>query len=168
LPEKPEAAFDHLGRKMSPTKTVNVSQAPQFFVFSSLAVKKPTLHSAPTLATRLEGTPSPVVLQAVMPVEKLFLNQSCYKVFPNETLPLNIYNFGGTPVAGTLAVEAPKDWKMTLPEKLEIAPGEKKTLGLTLEAGSQNAAAVETVRIRGDFGAAGKPVLSLRLKREGT
>jgi len=46
---------------------------------------------------------------------------------------------------------------------MEVRPGERKESALTVNCPAGSAGQTATIRIRGDFGAAGAPVLSLRL-----
>ena len=75
-----------------------------------------------------------------------------------------LYNFGDTKAEGRFTVTGPEGWKFMLPATAEIAPGERKELKLELSCTGTAENAPGTVCIRGDFGAGGKPVLSLRFQ----
>jgi len=57
----------------------------------------------------------------------------------------------------------PEPWGVDLPGNVEIAPGERKELPLRLTGLSTNGLESATIRVTGEFGRAGKPVLSFRL-----
>jgi hypothetical protein len=52
---------------------------------------------------------------------------------------------------------------VSFPQTIEVPPGGRVALLLDLEAVEYASRSVETLRITGDFGSAGKPVLSMRL-----
>ena len=60
----------------------------------------------------------------------------------------------------------PEGWKGELPHELEVAPGERKALTLNLARAGTNGWSQANIRITGDFGAKGHPVVSLRLVPE--
>jgi len=78
-------------------------------------------------------------------------------------LPVFAYNFGSVQVAGTLTVTAPQGWLVDLPSQVTLAPGERKELGLRLNCPMGSSAQVDKLKVTGDFGAAGKTVLSVQL-----
>ena len=47
--------------------------------------------------------------------------------------------------------------------EVDVAPGERKELALRLTGVSTNGLECATIRVTGEFGSAGKPVLSFRL-----
>jgi hypothetical protein len=109
-----------------------------------------------------------VVIQALWPQEKLLLHQSAYRISSrtSEAVPVWVYNFSDAPVTGRLTVQAPKGWKASEFERIEVAPQSRAELRLELDCRDGTADDLGTVRVVGDFGAAGKPVLSLRLVPE--
>ena len=54
-------------------------------------------------------------------------------------------------------------WGAELPGDVDVAPGERKEVALRLTGLSTNGPVSATIRITGDFGRAGKPVLSFRM-----
>jgi hypothetical protein len=54
-------------------------------------------------------------------------------------------------------------WEAELPSVVEIAPGERKELALRLTGVSTNGVEAAAIRITGEFGVAGRAVLSLNL-----
>lgn len=162
LPKPPEACFDHLGRPQQITNSVlNLTRAPIYVVLAEGA--RPALVPPPKPAKVLPGKPGVVVLQAILPEQDTVLDKSAYKIQPGhqKTVPIFLYNFGDKIVRGRLDVTASKNWKAELPAKIELAPGDRKELALTLTSAGTESGADASVRITGDFGAAGKPVLAL-------
>ena len=127
------------------------------------AAAKLDLEPPPKPATWLDGKPSPAVLQAVLPQSRVVLEESAYRVARGkfDRIPIYVYNFGPDAVDGRLTLRGPKDWKLSLPESVRVAPGERVGLGLTMDVPA-SAAGIETITLDGDFGSAGKAVLSMR------
>ena len=69
--------------------------------------------------------------------------------------------FGRNPVIGKLRVLSPSGWQVTLPADLEIAPGDRKELALTIQGGDRRGLSI--LRVQGDFGKEGEAALSARL-----
>ena len=188
LPETPAGLFDHLGRQREapgqraellpqkpgvPATTTKplplpLTAAPVFAVLTPGAAARMSLEPPPQAPPRTAGDPSPVVLQAVWPRERTDLKASACRVSREkpETIPVFAYNFSDKPVEGELAAAGSKDVQVKFSGKVSIAPGDRKPLDLVVDARGLAAGQVETVRITGDFGPAGKPVLSLRLMAE--
>ena len=170
LPRKPDALFDHLGRKRSVAgKELSLTPAPLFAIFPSQTAASMDLDSPPQPAALAADKASRVVLQAVWPKDRINLNRSAYRVIVNkrELMPIYAYNFGAASVTGTFKVAAPSDWKTRLPERLTLGPGERARLDLQIDCPRMNRErAIQAIRIEGDFGDAGQAVLSLRLKPE--
>ena len=61
---------------------------------------------------------------------------------------------------------APNGWHFQFPRVVKLPPGERVELALTIHPPTEPASPVETVRITGDFGPAGKPTLALRIMPE--
>lgn len=160
LPKPPRACFDHIGRPQPATKVLRVTRAPLFVLLAKGS--RPAIIPPPKPAKFLTGKPASVVLQAVLPETAASLNQSAYKITPGQanTVPVFAYNFGAKAVRGRLQISAPEHWTTEFPQTLEIAPGERKELklDLTCPAGAD----LGRIKITGDFGSGGKPVLSMR------
>ena len=107
----------------------------------------------------LDGKPSPIVLQAVMPRLRVSLEQSAYHVTQGQfdRIPIYVYNFGSEKVEGRLTLKGPKGWNLKLPEAVQAASGDRIGLGLTLDV-PKSAGGIETITIEGDFQAAGEAV----------
>jgi hypothetical protein len=167
-PAPPVAVFDHLGRpRTAAGAELELRTAPVFALFAPGTFEK-ALEAPPAPAKPLDGQPSPVVFQAVWPVARVALEQSAYRVSSEkvEGIPVFAYNFGTAKVTGKVQVKAPPGWVAGFPEQLELEPNERKELSLSVDCQAGSAALTEAVRIEGDFGAAGKAVLSLRLRPE--
>jgi hypothetical protein len=166
LPDAPVPVYDHLGRARH--GPLVLSPAPIFAVLASGAAARLTLDPPPQTPPRAAGEACPVVLQAVWPTERVDLKRSAYTIASAkaETVPVYVYNFSAKPVEGTIEVTGPEGWKLDLAKTVRIPPEERVQLALTVEAGAAASVETATIRIRGDFGPAGKPVLSLRLAPE--
>jgi hypothetical protein len=167
LPAMPLACYDHLGRSRPITgKVLNVGPAPLYAV---LAIgTHPALVAPPAPAKLLAGEPDAVVLQALMPEEKIVLEKSAYKVAADRTntIPLFLYNFGATKAQGRLSLAVPEGWSGELPRAVEVAPGERQELTMNLNRAGTNGWSEAGIRITGDFGAAGHTVLAVRFVPE--
>jgi hypothetical protein len=62
-----------------------------------------------------------------------------------------------------LTVAAPDNWNVTVPRELALKPGERKQITMTVDCSRGKTTPADTISVRGDFGAAGFPVMSLRL-----
>ena len=169
LPVVPDAMFDHLGRNRPATNRLGLTTAPLLVLLPEGAEKQFQLRLPPAVPERLPGEPSPVVIQALWPEEKIVLSKSAYRLSSQkgETVPLFVYNFSDSPVTGHLNVTAPKGWKSGQFDRLQIAPQSRVELRLELDCREAvTPRLVESVSVAGDFGAAGKPVLSMRVLPE--
>jgi len=166
LPDAPVPVYDHLGRARP--GPLALSPAPIFAVLTSGSAAGLALDPPPQTPPHAAGQACPVVLQAVWPKERVDLKQSAYRIAAGkaETVPVYVYNFSAKPVEGTLEVAGPEGWKLDLAKTVQIPPGERVQLPLTVEAPAAAAAKCETVRLQGSFGPAGQPILSLRLAPE--
>ena len=167
LPAAPLACFDHLGRPRPVAgKRLKVGPAPLYAVLARGS--HPALVPPPQPAKLLPGVPGPLVLQALLPEEKLVLDKSAYKIAGARTtaVPVFLYNFGAKKAQGRLSLNVPEGWKGELPREVEVAPEERKLLTLNLAGPGSNGWSEAGIRVTGDFGAEGKPVLSLRFVPE--
>ena len=164
LPKPPKACYDHLGRPRAVEgKTLKVGPAPLYAVLARDA--RPVLAPPPKPAKLLTGEPGPVVLQALLPEGSIVLDRSAYRIAGERTntIPVFVYNFDTKKALGRLNLTAPEGWKAELPHEVEVAPGERKELTLRLDGAGWSQA---SIRISGDFGALGKPVLSVHFVPE--
>jgi hypothetical protein len=173
LPKPPKACFDHLGRAREVTgKVLKLSRAPLFAVLDRGA--RLPLVPPPEPAKLEPGKPSFVVMQAVLPEASVVLEKSAYKVPAGQTttIPIFLYNFGAKPARGRLSTPMsfksaqpliPDPWGVEFPREVDVAPGERKELALRLTGVSTNGVEAAAIRITGEFGVAGRAVLSLNL-----
>ena len=167
LPAAPVACFDHLGRSLPVAgKGLAVGSAPVYAVLPGGTQAK--LLPPPKPAKRLPGEPGPVVLQALLPDERIVLDKSAYKLpaQPTNSIPVFVYNFGAEKAQGRLSLTVPQGWTGELPRVVDVAPGERKELALKLAPAGTNGWSEASVRITGDFGGESQPVLSVRFVPE--
>jgi len=173
LPKPPNACYDHLGRaRRVEGRSLKLGRAPLIAVLSTgtrLDVIPPS-----KVPEWLAGKPSPVVLQASLPEESIILEKSAYKIPAGQTasVPIYLYNFSSKPARGKLNASVsfqpngsatPVAWGAQMLAEVDVAPGERKELALRLTGVSTNGLECATILVIGEFGGAGKPVLSFRL-----
>ncbi len=173
LSQPPKACFDHLGRQRGGTgKVLSLGRAPVYAVLA--AGTQLQLAPAPAAPKKLAGKASPVVFQALLPEDRIVLEKSAYKIpaGPTASVPIYLYNFSRKPARGRLNAfvslqpngsATPEPWGAEMPHEVDLAPGERKELALLLAGVSTNGLECATIRVTGEFGSAGKPVLSFRL-----
>ncbi len=169
LPAAPSAAFDHLGRPVQPAAEVRLRTAPVYLVLPSPAVGALALEAPPKTPRKLGGKPSPIVLQALMPEDTTVLRLSAHKIAADSEVkvPVCIYNFGSQTARGRLSVEGPSGWRLTVPESVTVEPDGRVELALTIDTAGRAENLTDTIRIQGDFGPMGKPVLAFRVAPQG-
>lgn len=166
VPAGCENVWDHLGRLKPKPEQLILSSAPVFVVLAKGSARRLALQSPPLLPEFRPGKPSPVVLQTTWPENQVSLAYSAYQLSSQktETVPLFIYNFSDQPVSGTLKVKAPEGWQASSFQPLQLEPQSRHELKLQLDCrAASGAQLVSTVRVSGDFGAAGNALLSLRV-----
>ena len=173
LSQPPKACFDHLGRQRGGTgKVLSLGRAPVYAVLA--AGTQLQLAPAPAAPKKLAGKASPVVFQALLPEDRIVLEKSAYKIpaGPTASVPIYLYNFSPKPARGKLNASVslqpngsatPEPWGAEMLREVDVAPGERKELALLLAGVSTNGLECATIRVTGEFGSAGKPVLSFRL-----
>ncbi len=167
LAKPPRACFNHLGCALPITnRRLTLSRAPLFVVLAKGT--RPALIPPPRPAKLLTGRPGVIVVQALLPEEDTVLDKSAYKITAGQTkaVPVYLYNFGAKKARGRLTLAVPAGWRAELPRKVEVAPGERKELTLNLDCATTNGWSEANIRMRGNFGAEGRPVLSLRFVPE--
>ena len=119
------------------------------------------------------GSPCSVVLQCLLPkntserVERTAWAWEIEHTIPCDTdvdVPLYIYNFSDEAVRGAIVVEQlPAETSLT-PDRWEVVlePQERRLLPARVRISKDSGS--EWIKLRGDFGAAGRPVLALRLR----
>ena len=161
LSSTPLGCFDHLGRSHPITgKTLKIGPQPLYVVFAPGA--HPKLKSPPERAKVLSGKPGTIVIQAVVPVEGRSLEKSAYLLSQGKVqkMPIFVYNFGSKMAKGKLSWLAPEGWTVGMSHEVEVAPMERKELELSITSPADDWSEGR-IRITGDFGSAGEPLLSL-------
>jgi hypothetical protein len=160
--------FDHLGRPVAIVDGKIKVTRPVYVVMPVGTLAGKTLTPAPQQPAWKEGKPSPIVLQATRPADQMVLSRSAYRVSSQkrETIPVFVYNFGNRPAKGKLSVSGPATWKMSLADTVEIGPGDRMELPLTLDCSGPIEKPVEAIVVRGDFGDMGQAILSIRVQPE--
>jgi hypothetical protein len=168
LPTVPVGVFDHLGRGVPPTNHLELTPAPLFTILPEIPPGRFRLDQPPPRSERLAGAVSPVVIQALFPEESIVLKESAYRFSSRAPgfVPLFLYNFSDQAVTGRLRVTVPNGWRAGSLGEVAIAPQSRSEAKLELDCGGGSTRVCETIRITGDFGAAGNPVLSLRVMPE--
>jgi len=169
LPKAPKESYDHLGRSLPPAKDVELTAAPQYFLFESQPYAASDLELSPPPPEALAGRPCPVVFQAVWPESATDLKQSAYRIPANGTeIPVYVYHFGEGTASGRVHVDVPNGWTFDLPSPAELQPGERLEWSLRLQPPHGIGADVHTIRVWGDFAELGRAVLSFRVVVEDT
>ena len=170
-----ETCYDYLGRKLDAGVPNKLTSAPLFAVLPTGACDGLTLQCPARSASR-SGSPSPVVLQCLLPTENRRQNklvrwagQFDHTVKPEvETeVPLLAYNFSDQEVSGTIAIEKIPAGCQVQPDRWDVclAPMARQKLPARFKiAGDTNTnSANPWIKLRGEFGSAGRPVLAFRL-----
>ena len=115
LPDKPSAAYDFLGRPLA-ANAIEVGPDPIYLLFAPGEELKLALNAPPSLPPRVEAKPCSVVLQALLPEERIRLGDSAYRLTRRQALefPVFVYNFGNQTVTTAL--------KATIGAGLQISP----------------------------------------------
>lgn len=164
-----EAAFDHLGRSLGSKPPMTLGPAATFVLLPPAESKRLKLEPPPVLSPRRSGEPSPVVLQLSLPAGNSRLDIQSHQIEPavESELPLDVYNFGPKRVSGKLTVEeAPSNWHLRIAaDPLQIDPmGRQRVRAtVTMPATGRDLLPGTWIKLRGDFGDAGRPVLAFRL-----
>ncbi len=170
-----EGVYDYLGRSLSRDVPERLQSAPIFVLLQRGDASRLPLEPRQRSVYR-QGQACPVVLQLHMPratsanVEQIpWASDYEHQVEAGtETvLPLYAYNFSDEPATGRITVDyAPEGWKLE-PNgwNLSLEPMERAELPCRFLMPKREAAkdADCWIRLRGDFGRAGRPVLVFRL-----
>ena len=166
---KAEAVHDYLGRHVGTKTPKTLLPQPQFVILPVGEAQKLALEARPEASPFRQGVPSPVVLQAQFPSGATALDRQAHEVEPGtETdLPLFVYNFSDRPVSGTIAVtQAPDKWQIAPRDwAVRLAPMERQPLSVRVSVPTSGRSLLwgDTVKLTGEFGKAGRPVLSFRV-----
>lgn len=167
--------YDYLGRSLGPTVPASLRPAAVFVLLRPGDADKLPLEPPPGSAWR-DGEPCPVVLQLHMPrstsvnVKQIpWASDFEHRVEPEKdiALPLYVYNFGDKHIRGTVVVDhapaawtlRPSTWAVTLdPLQRQALPCRFSMPQRASDKDSDN-----WIRLTGDFGGDGRPVLAFRL-----
>lgn len=166
-----EAAFDYLGRPLEPRVPAELGAAPVVLLLPAGSSDALKLRSV-TGETRRTGEASPIVLQfdapGIEPVVRAveWTQEAAYEFAPGTEVKgnLTVYNLGNAKASGTLQMVLQSTGE-TLPARTwEVAldPMTRQELSLDLTIPPGESPQESWVLFTGDFGAAGKPVLSVR------
>jgi hypothetical protein len=175
LPVRALEVFDHLGRETGIDPSVpTLGVDPAFFVLPADCAERFAVDAVPEAPGWCEGQPCPAVMQVELPRERVVWPKwpkgptSAYRVASpgSDEIPIYAYNFGAETLRGRLSVTAPGGWAVDVPDAVRIDPGERVRLPCRIDLGEAVRSEPGTIRILGDFAAAGKSVLSFRLLAE--
>ncbi len=170
-----EKCFDYLGRPVAVETVTALTSAPICLVVPLGTCDRLPLR-LPSRSELRTGSPCPVVLQCLLPrgtserVERQAWAWEIEHTLPSEKdveVPLYIYNFSDQVAHGTVTLEqlpagtrfSPDHWDVDLePQERRLLPAQVR---IPQDSGS------EWIKIRGDFGPVGRPVLALRLRSAG-
>ena len=172
---KVKHVYDYLGRSLGTVPPRQLKSAPVFILLQAGQAEKLPLQR-PRRAEFRPGLPCPVVLQLHMPrstsvnVKQIPWASDYEHLLQPETeteLPLYIYNFGDRRVSGRIATEhLPAGWKLTPNAwNVTLEPMERTRLDarFLMPQRDSDKSSDNWIKLRGDFGPAGKPVLTFRL-----
>lgn len=176
LPEglEPQACYDHLGRPLGSRPPERLRGAPIFVLLPPGSAAKLPLEAPRALGPPRSGAPSPIVLQVQLPLSRLAKEKGgpawsegyAYALGPDEALevPIYVYNFSDERVAGEVRLESAPAGFAVEPERWEVAvpPGERTRIAARCTATKGALEGSGWVRLRGEFGAAGRPALAFR------
>ncbi|HOM17753.1 MAG TPA: hypothetical protein PLQ00_10510 [Thermoguttaceae bacterium] len=168
LPQKPLAGYDYLGRPKEVASEIVLSPSPVFVLLPVEEADKLERIAPPKPLPLRPGQPCPIVLQATWPANQLDLKQSAYRLAADAaevTVPIYLYHFGREEAKGRFTVKVPEGWTAKFSAEELLRPGDRldRQLQVTVPAAGFDGPA--TIRIEGDFGPLGRPVLSFRLVR---
>jgi len=164
-----DAVYDYLGRPLGKNTPAKMDSAAFFLLLPKCAAGKLPLEPPLRSSAFRGGEASSVVLQLQMHHSSTRLDKQAHIVPTDKETNLNLfaYNFSNTAVSGTITAEhVPQGCKLT-PDRWEITlgPMERKHLPIrfSINASGRDAAYGSWFKLRGDFAAAGQPVLAFRL-----
>lgn len=172
------SVYDYLGRPLAQRVPGSLTSSPVFVIMPSGEAGKLEL-SRPALSTAKGDKPTHIVLQLLLPevykstkVEGWTeINDRAVSATAETELKIVAYNFGDQPVSGNISVESiPSSWNLNLsPVDTTLEPLERKEIQATIKGSGAVNPEIENewIRIRGDFGEAGRPCLAFRMKTLG-
>ncbi|MEW6358543.1 MAG: hypothetical protein AB1696_19570 [Planctomycetota bacterium] len=164
-----DAVYDHLGRHLGKDAPKALRSSAMFVILPAGEASKLKLEVPPERSAWREGKPSSVVIQASFPSHTTRLGSQAHEVESGKQtdLPLFVYNFSDQPLSGVLAVEetAPGVQVETGSQTVQVQPmgREQVAASATLPETGRGLMDGVWIKLRGDFGPAGRPVLAFRL-----
>ncbi|MBN1420299.1 MAG: discoidin domain-containing protein [Planctomycetes bacterium] len=171
-----EEVFDYLGRSKGKDVPPLLRSAPIFVILRAGDAKRLSLESPPRPDPRREGAPSPIVLQidiptgTIEPYSERPWSYSHERTFEGEEAVLGIiaYNFSGEAARGRIDVERiPEGWSLTpASREIEIPPKGRVRCEarLRVPAAARSAFPESWVKLRGEFGGAGRTAIAFRIR----
>jgi hypothetical protein len=167
LNEKPIAEADHLGRDLPvESQTIKVGHAPVFVILPQNAARKLKMIAVPKSPPRLDGHPSPIVLQAAFGEASLAPPPIFAEQVPagsDESIPLVAYNFSDQPAHMTLNVQAFRGWDARVPEAIDLPPRGRVQIPMTLKCVFESPKMFHAVRVEASGANVGTAVLSFNV-----
>lgn len=170
-----QGIYDYLGRRLEGKIPERLRSSPLFILLPMGGVDSFPLEKPPISVYR-PGSPSPVVMQLVMPAtstisvtETPWSVEQEHLIEPDREidLPLFIYNFSEKPVRGTVSAESlPAGWILSPAQwEASLEPMDRQPLNARFSMPRRDFSKTSDcwIRLRGDFGEAGKPILAFRL-----
>jgi hypothetical protein len=165
-PVSVEKAYDYLGRPIGQALPSTLRPEAVFVVLPAGEAKSLGLEPPPPFTPRRDGVASRVVLQLNEPQGAADLNSQCYirKAGQPSDIEVVVYNFADHPVKGTIGIEELPAGSRLEPTTWQVAlePMGRQTLSgqLTLACTGRAVLGSHSVKLRGDFGGDGRPVLA--------
>ncbi len=172
---KVDCVFDYLGRPLGSAVSGQLQSKPIFVPLRQGDAERLPLQK-PHRSEYRPGAPCPIVLQLQMPrsatvnVKQIpWASDHEHQIEPDKefTLALHAYNFSDQPVSGCVAVtHAPAGWKLTPHTwNVTLEPMDRKALlcQFLMPKREFSKTSDNWIQLRGNFGAAGQPVLTFRL-----
>jgi len=167
-----DGVFDYLGRSVGRNVPRELGPAAFYVLLRQGHARKLELEPPPSGSPYRPGQASKLVLQLQMPQAATDLAAQAHKVPADKSSRIEIfaYNFGDVQARGVVQLDrVPDGWQLS-PRRwtLEIEPmGRRRLLCDARIAGSKPPPA-GWIKLRGDFGGAGRPTLAFRLSAGGT
>ncbi len=171
-----EAVYDYLGRRLPGVPAELASSVIFIHLASGEADALPLVPPPAPVVRETTSVLSPVVLQVRMPESSIVEKQEtrwgrnrAYAVAPggDVALTFHAYNFGSTPVQGSVALADVPEGCTLSPKRWEIAiepMGRVQFEGrFHMQANMPESASHEWMQLTGDFGEAGQPALAFQL-----
>jgi hypothetical protein len=161
-----EHVIDHLGRETPQSSWIGqlkLTRAPVFAIIPAEMKPEIKFDPPPVAPARNDAKPSPIVMQPLIPPDRIEFNRSAFVMPPDQAneITIQIYNFGDGPAHGTLTASAQPNVKVDLQHEIDIPAGDRVAVKLVLAKRAASSKA-STIKIKGVFGDS-LAVLSLRV-----